>query len=131
MSISHFSAWLPPQTPSSALTETAESQIKHNFAKERILPFPSLPFWGGGRCLKQGWAPTGGAHRVGLGAAGAAQGGFVSLLWAQSHVSTKWEESWPACVVKHSSSDSSRWGPHGAQSKSAANEPNPLILCLQ
>lgn len=69
--------------------------------------------------------------RVGLGAAGAAQGWFVSLLLAQESRQHKAGKSWPACVVKLSPSDSSRWGPHGALSKSAANEPNPLILCLQ
>lgn len=58
--------------------------------------------------------------------------GLCHCFGPKSHVSTnKVGKSWPACVVKLPSSDGSRWGPHGAQSKSAANEPNPLILCLQ
>lgn len=101
-----FAAWFPLQTtPHLTLTEItccAGSKIKGRFAKERILPGGrclSFPFqqeaWGGGRCLKRGWAPawrgSGWAaaqthRRAGLGVARAAPGAFVSPLKA-------WESS--------------------------------------
>lgn len=133
---SAFEAWFPPQTPFPALTEMAscaESQIKYHSVKERILSFPSgmtLP-----SIMRRGKMPEVrmGTHEMGSGL-GWGQleqpGEGLCHFGPKSHVSTnKVGKSWPACVVKLSSSDSSRWGPHGAQS--AANEPNPLILCLQ